>query len=93
MRMLALFVYAVIAYAGASLVSAAPAFADDADGKIEKVDIEEGKIVLDDGNTYKLPGEFDPEQLKQGAEIFLVYQVVDGENIITDMEVSEEATE
>jgi Cu/Ag efflux protein CusF len=81
---------AVAAAVAFSMLATAPAaLADDANGKIEKVNIDAGTIELDDGKTYKLPGEFDPEQLKTGNEIFLVFQVVDGENIITDMEVTE----
>lgn len=89
MRLIATLALAVAAIAGSMMVSTPRAVADDADGKIEQVNIDDGTIILDNGNTYKLPGEFDPEQLKKGNEIFLVYQVVDGENIITDMEVTE----
>jgi Protein of unknown function (DUF1344) len=93
MRLIATLAFGAAALAASLFVSAPRAIADDADGKIEKVNIDEGTIELDNGTTYKLPGEFDPEQLKQGNEIFLVYQVVDGENIITDMEVTEAAPE
>ncbi len=89
MRMWAVLALAIATIAASWLFPAASAFADDADGTIESVDTDEGTIKLSDGNTYKLPGEFDPEQLKKGAEIFLVYQVVNGENVITDMDVSE----
>lgn len=89
MRLIATLALAAAALTVSLMASTPRAVADDADGKIEKVNIDEGTIELDNGTTYKLPGEFDPEQLKKGNEIFLVYQVVDGENIITDMEVTE----
>lgn len=73
----------------AATLLAAPAGAADADGTITQIDAEARTIVLDDGNTYLLPGEFDPAILQDGMEIYFLYQVVDGENVITDMEIGE----
>ena len=73
----------------AATLLAVPAFAVDADGKIAQIDIDARTITLEDGNSYQLPGEFDPATLKEGSEIFFIYQVVDGVNVITDMEIDE----
>jgi hypothetical protein len=42
-----------------------------------------------DGKSYKLPGEFDVDELKEGMDILLAYDKVGGENLITDMELPE----
>ena len=65
------------------------AFAVDADGTITQIDVDARTITLEDGNTYLLPGEFDPANIKEGSSIFFIYQVVDGVNVITDMEIDE----
>ena len=64
-------------------------FAAEAEGQIQSVDSENSTITLDNGKSYKLPGEFDVELVKEGMEILLAYDEVNGENIITDMELSE----
>jgi hypothetical protein len=66
-----------------------PAMADDAEGKIVKVDSGSGTMQLDDKETYKLPGEFDMSSIQPGIEVILVYQVVDGTRVVTDMELME----
>ena len=65
------------------------ALAAEAEGHIKKIDRESLVITLDDGKSYKLPGEYDVERLKEGMDILLAYDVVSGENLITDMELSE----
>lgn len=65
------------------------AFAAEAEGQIRSVDRDNATITLDNGKSYKLPGEFDVELVKEGMEILLAYDEVNGENIITDMELSE----
>lgn len=65
------------------------AFAGDTDGKITSIDRDAMTIVLDDGNTYKLPGEFDPESITEGMEILIAFDTIDGVNLITDMELFE----
>ena len=65
------------------------ALAADADGKITAIDRDASTIVLDDGKTYKLPGEFDPETLAEGMEVLIAYDTINGENLITDMELFE----
>ena len=66
-----------------------PAFAAEAEGQIQAIDTESLTITLDDGKSYKLPGEFDVEVLKEGMGVLLAYDEVSGENLITDMELSE----
>ncbi len=65
------------------------ALAADADGKITSIDRETSTIVLDDGKTYKLPGEFDPDTLQEGMEVLIAYDTINGVNLITDMELFE----
>lgn len=78
-----------IVMALAATLLAFPAVAEDADGTITQVDVDARTITLEDGMTYLLPGEFDPATVKEGSEIFFIYQVVDGVNVITDMEIDE----
>ena len=48
----------------ASLMISTAAFAAEAEGKIQAIDTEKLTITLDDGKSYKLPGEFDVAALK-----------------------------
>lgn len=73
----------------AALLSATVAFAADAEGEITKIDADKGTITLSDGNTYKLPGEFDVASLREGMDIVISYDKVDGENLIADMQLPE----
>lgn len=76
------------ALAAIFLMSSA-AFAAEAEGLIKSIDRDNSTITLDDGNKYKLPGEFDVESLKEGMDILLAYDEVSGEKLITDMELTE----
>lgn len=73
----------------ATLLFTGPLWAAEAEGLIQSIDKENSVITLDDGKTYRLPGEFDAESLKEGMDIFLAYEKVDGENLITDMQLPE----
>lgn len=75
--------------AAALLATTAAAYAADADGEIKSIDAAKGTITLDDGNTYKLPGEFDASTLKKGMDIVLSYDEVNGEKLIADMQLPE----
>ena len=79
----------LIGAAAAVLMIATAAFAAEAEGQITAIDKEKLTITLDNGKSYKLPGEFDVEALKEGMEILLAYDQVGGENLITDMELYE----
>src|SRR5262245_17873707 len=65
------------------------AFAAEAEGQIKKIDTDKLTITLDNGKSYKLPGEFDVSSLKEGMEVLIAYDQVGGENLITDMELPE----
>lgn len=70
-------------------LASAAAFAAEAEGEIRTIDPENLTITLDDGNTYKLPGEFDMSAIEEGMEILFAYDEVGGVNLITDMALSE----
>lgn len=59
------------------------------EGRIRSIDIDAQTITLDNGKSYKLPGEFDVASLQEGMEIVIAYDEVNGENLITDMELPE----
>ncbi|MBN9072724.1 MAG: DUF1344 domain-containing protein [Rhizobiales bacterium] len=63
------------------------AFAAETEGLIKSIDKENSTITLDDGKSYKLPGEFDASSLKEGMDIVLAYDKVEGQNLITDMQL------
>ena len=73
----------------ATLMLSGAAYAAEVAGQIKKVDIDHLTITLDNGKSYKLPGELDVSTLKEGMEIVLAYDEVGGENVITDMDLSE----
>jgi hypothetical protein len=73
----------------AALLIAPAALAAEADGKIKAIDGDKLTITLDDGKTYKLPGEFDMEAIKEGMEVVIAFERVANENQITDMQIIE----
>jgi hypothetical protein len=75
--------------AAALLMISGAALAAEAEGQIQSIDKDKLTITLNDGKSYKLPGEFDVETLKEGMDIILAYDEVGGENLITDMELSQ----
>ena len=79
----------ITAALAAILAISVPAFAGDAEGRIKSVDTEKMTVTLDDGKTYKLPAEMDVSAVEPGLTILLAYDVVDGVNQITDLELSE----
>ena len=84
MRTVTGIVYAALLAAGLMLSAGAAQAAED-EGKIASVDIETLTITLDNGNSYKLPGEFDVEALDVGMEVVLAYDTVGGEKLVTDL--------
>ena len=72
----------------ALLVSGA-AFAGQTEGLIKKVDKDTMTMTLDDGKSYKLNAEMDVDSLKPGMDVVIAFDVTDGQNIITDMELPE----
>ena len=79
----------LIGAAAALLMMSGAAFAAEAEGQIQTIDTDKLTITLNDGKSYKLPGEFDVAALKEGMDVILAYDQVGGENLITDMELSE----
>lgn len=79
----------LIAATIATLIFSGAAFAAEAEGQIKKIDADKQTITLDNGKSYKLPGEFDVSSLKEGMEILIAYDHVGDENLITDMELPE----
>ncbi|WP_269932115.1 DUF1344 domain-containing protein [Aminobacter sp. HY435] len=71
----------------AILMASGAAFAAEAEGQIKSIDKDKAVITLDNGKSYKLPGEFDVDNIKPGMDILIAYDVVSGENLITDMQL------
>jgi hypothetical protein len=63
--------------------------ADDVEGKITRIDEENDTITLDDGETYKLPGEFDYSAINKDMKVAISFDVVDKDKFITDIEEAE----
>jgi Cu/Ag efflux protein CusF len=76
------------AVAATFLISTA-AFAAQTEGLIKKIDKETLTITLDDGKSYKMNAETDIDSLKEGMDIVIAYDVANGENVVTDMELPE----
>ena len=72
-----------------TLLAASSAFAGQTEGLIKKVDKDAMTLTLDDGKSYKLNAEMDVDALKPGMDVVIAYDVTDGQNIITDMELPE----
>ena len=71
----------------ATLLISTAAFAAQTEGLIKKIDRNALTITLDDGKTYKMNAETDIDSLKEGMDIVIAYDVTDGGNVITDMQV------
>ncbi|MFC5385244.1 DUF1344 domain-containing protein [Aquamicrobium segne] len=68
------------------LISTA-AFAEQAEGLIGKIDKDAMTMTLDNGKSYKLNAEMDVDALQPGMDVVIAYDVRDGENVITDMQI------
>jgi Cu/Ag efflux protein CusF len=77
------------AVTAATLLVASSAFAGQTEGHITKIDRDALTITLDDGKSYKMNAETDIDSLKEGMDIVIAYDVTNGENVITDMELPE----
>ncbi|HWK65194.1 MAG TPA: DUF1344 domain-containing protein [Rhizobiaceae bacterium] len=73
----------------AALMITTACYAAEAEGRIKSIDKDAQTITLDNGKSYKLPGEFDVGSLQEGMDIIIAYDQVGGENLITDMELPE----
>jgi len=79
---------ATAAFAALLLISG-QAMAAEIEGHIKSIDREALTITLEDGKSFKLPGEFDLDSLKEGMDVLLAYEEVGGVNQITDMDLPE----
>lgn len=86
---MASFVRAALALAFMTLASLS-ALAADASGKITSIDPEASILVLDGNHTFAIPEEFYIEDLETGMVVVIQYEVIDGENVITDLEIGEQ---
>lgn len=71
------------------IASAGISFAASDEGTIASIDRESMTITLQNGNTYKLPGEFDLDAISEGMDVLVAYDTVDGERTITDMDITQ----
>jgi len=77
----------LIGAVGAMLLISTAAFAGQTEGLIKKVDKDTLTLTLDDGKSYKLNAETDLDALKPGMDIVIAYDVTNGENVVTDMQL------
>lgn len=77
----------LIGAVAATLLFSTTAFAGQTEGLIKKIDKDALTLTLDDGKAYKLNAETDLDALKPGMDIVIAYDVTNGENVITDMEL------
>ena len=71
------------------LSTIAGASAAEAVGKVKAVDRDNLTITLENGNSYKLPGEFDVDAIQEGMVVLLAYDKIGDQNMITDMQLPE----
>jgi hypothetical protein len=79
----------ILAAAVAATMISAFAHAAEVEGHITSIDRDKLTITLDNGKSYKLPGEFDVDSLSEGMDILFAYDEIAGENLITDIAMSE----
>lgn len=67
------------------------ALADDAEGKITTINEDTETITLDNGVTYRLPGEFDYRDLKKGMKVIVTFDLVDNIRYISNIDETDGA--
>ena len=67
-----------VAALAAFLASAGIAAAASDEGRITSIDTQAMTITLDNGNSYRLPGEFNLEAIEVGTEVYIAYDQVEG---------------
>ena len=82
----------LIGAVAATLLYSTAAFAGQTEGLIKKVDKDTLTLTLDDGKSYKLNAETDLDSLKPGMDIVIAYDVTNGENVVTDMQLPDSDT-
>lgn len=81
--------HTLIGAVAALLFISAAAFAAQTEGVIKAVDKDSMTLTLNDGKAYKLNAEMDIDSLKPGMEIVIAFDVIEGGNVITDMQLPE----
>jgi Cu/Ag efflux protein CusF len=79
--------HALFGAVAATLLISTAAFAAQTEGLIKKIDKDTLTITLDDGKSYRMNAETDIDSLKVGMDIVIAYDVTNGENVVTDMEL------
>ncbi|MER8695884.1 DUF1344 domain-containing protein [Mesorhizobium opportunistum] len=82
----------LIGAVAATLLLSTAAFAGQTEGLIKKIDKDALTLTLDDGKSYKLNAEPDIDALKPGMDIVIAYDVTNGENVVTDMQLPDSDT-
>ncbi|MBZ9808903.1 MULTISPECIES: DUF1344 domain-containing protein [unclassified Mesorhizobium] len=77
----------LIGAVAATFLLCTAAFAGQTEGLIKKIDKDALTLTLDDGKSYKLNAETDLDALKPGMDIVIAYDVTNGENVVTDMQL------
>lgn len=79
--------HALFGAVAATMLISTAAFAAQTEGLIKKIDKDTLTITLDDGKSYRMNAETDIDSLKVGMDIVIAYDVTNGENVVTDMEL------
>jgi ferric-dicitrate binding protein FerR (iron transport regulator) len=69
--------------------AAAPVWAEEISGKIQKVDTSDRSIVLEDGTQLWLAESVSADALKEGATVKASYEEKDGKKVVTEIQVSQ----
>jgi len=70
----------------AAILLPAAALADSTQGMIESIDAGANTLMLTDGKTYKLPGEFDYSVIRAGMHVLVFYDTDASGRYVTDIE-------
>ena len=73
----------------ALVTAAAPVWAAEVSGKVQKVDMVDRIVVLEDGTELWVADSVALASLKEGATIKASYEDKDGKKVVTEMEVSQ----
>ncbi len=63
------------------------AASNDVEATIQAVNVDNLSLVLDDGQTYSLPAEFNFDGLESGVKVIVFYTEVDGKRVVDDLEI------
>ena len=66
-----------------------PLWAEEVSGKIQKVDLSDRSIVLEDGTQLWLAESVSADALKEGDSVKASYEEKDGKKVVTQIDVSQ----